>query len=114
MAEFQNLVLLVLLYGMQGVPLGLCLGAMCVFRTGGFGSALTSHPHGASHCPRKLLVEAACAMAVIFAWHGVCAQLPLPSLQALFAAEQSVIHSHRGLFNRQLPIQLQAPLEPRR
>ena len=30
MAEFQNLVLLVLLYGMQGVPLGLCLGAMCV------------------------------------------------------------------------------------
>ncbi len=35
MAEFQNLVLLVLLYGMQGVPLGLCLGAMCVFFTGG-------------------------------------------------------------------------------
>ena len=29
MAEFWNLVLLVLLYGMQGVPLGLCLGAMC-------------------------------------------------------------------------------------
>ena len=32
MAEFWNLVLLVLLYGMQGVPLGLCLGAMCAFR----------------------------------------------------------------------------------
>ena len=30
MSEFSNLVLLVLLYGMQGVPLGLCLGAMCV------------------------------------------------------------------------------------
>ena len=30
MAELWNLVLLVLLYGMQGVPLGLCLGAMCV------------------------------------------------------------------------------------
>ena len=29
MAEFWNLVLLVVLYGMQGVPLGLCLGAMC-------------------------------------------------------------------------------------
>jgi hypothetical protein len=32
MSEFWNLVLLVLLYGMQGVPLGLCLGAMCAFR----------------------------------------------------------------------------------
>ena len=29
LSEFWNLVLLVLLYGMQGVPLGLCLGSMC-------------------------------------------------------------------------------------
>ena len=28
MSEFWNLVLLVLLYSMQGVPLGLCLGSM--------------------------------------------------------------------------------------
>ena len=55
-------------------------------------------------------------MAVILACARlICAfSFRVPSLQALFAAEQSVIHSHRGLFNGQLPIQLQAPLEPRR
>lgn len=31
LSEFWNLVLLVLLYGMQGVPLGLCLGSMCAY-----------------------------------------------------------------------------------
>ena len=45
--EWVNMGLLVVLYAMQGVPLGLTLGSMCVATPG----RACMHPHAASQLP---------------------------------------------------------------